>query len=154
MYDKNYLAKSRDEFEQRYVTARTNVYKLLHSASQITKEILAAQLELAISKCSLLNKEVNIFAKKEYENVEYANSTQGTVKNVSDTSKSQGVTEATPQAKEKSKLGDINIEQFTVGGGFGGAIKNNVKTVQKKTKEAEAGAENAKKKAQQKGQNT
>lgn len=154
MYDKNYLAKSRDEFEQRYVTARTNVYKLLHSASQITKEILAAQLELAISKCSLLNKEVNIFAKKEYENMEYANSTQGTVKDVSDTSKSQGVTETTPQAKDKNKVGDINIEQFTIGGGFGGAIKNNVKTVQNKTKEAETGAENAKKKAQQKGQNT
>ena len=77
MYDKNYLAKSRDELEQKYVAARTNVYKLLHSASQVTKEILAAQLELAISKCSLLAKDVNIFAKKEYENLEYENSTTG-----------------------------------------------------------------------------
>ena len=77
MYDKNYLAKSRDEFETKYVAARTNVYKLLHSASQITKESLAAQLELAVSKCSLLSKKINIFAKQEYENAAYENSTAG-----------------------------------------------------------------------------
>ena len=85
MYDKNYLAKSRDEFEAKYVAARTNVYKLLHSASQITKETLAAQLELAISKCSLLAKEVNIFAKEEYENIAYENSTAGKTKTASNT---------------------------------------------------------------------
>lgn len=116
MYDKNYLAKSRDELEQKYVAARTNVYKLLHSASQVTKEILAAQLELAISKCSLLAKDVNIFAKKEYENLEYENSTTGkttgaqnsdnknTVKTVQEnTKKTENTVTEDPQKKIEKK---------------------------------------------------
>lgn len=116
MYDKNYLANSRDELEQKYVSARTNVYKLLHSASQVTQEILAAQLELAISKCSLLAKDVNIFAKKEYENLEYENSTTGkttgaqnsdnqnTVKTVQEnTKKTEDTVTEDPQKKIEKK---------------------------------------------------
>jgi len=84
MYDKNYLADSRNEMEQNYIAARTNVYKLLHSMSQISKEMLDTQLKVAIAKCSLLAKEVNIFAKKEYEAAEVSNTTASTNKKTSD----------------------------------------------------------------------
>ena len=143
MYDKNYLAKSRDEHEAKYIAARTNVYKLLHSMSQITKEMLAAQLELAISKCSLLSKNVNIFAKEAYENMAKENSTSSTAKTDTKTE--------TKQATDTVKKTD-ETPILTSGGGIGGAIKNTVKSVQEQAKTVSA--TNPKKVAEQKGQST
>ena len=131
IYDKNYLAKSRDEHEVKYVAARTNVYKLLHSAAQITKETLAAQLELAISKCSLLAKEVNIFAKEEYENLAYEDNTSNTTETISDTS-----TEMKPVNETVNKQEETPV--LTSGGGIGGAVKNSIKSVQEQTKTVSA----------------
>lgn len=131
MYDKNYLADSRNEMEQRYIQSRTNVYKLLHSAAQISKEMLDTQLKLAISKCSLLSKEVNIFAKKEYEDTAQ-NTTTG-----SESVKSGNTGNATT-AKSNTGLADI-----TVNGGWGSAIgqglNNTTASAQQKNKEAAAG---------------
>ena len=140
MYDKNYLAKSRDELEQIYIGARTNVYKLLHSACQITKETLDAQLELAISKCSLLAKEVNIFAKKEYENTAYENSTAGKIKDVSAPSTTTPINDTTAKPSNTSSSSTNNKTES----------KNTVKTAQEQTKPMSA--EDPKKKAEQKGQ--
>ena len=67
VYDRDYLADSRTEYERKYVAARTNVYKFLRSAVEMSAAMFDAHLRLAISKCSLLAKDVNIFAKKEYE---------------------------------------------------------------------------------------
>lgn len=171
MYDKNYLADLRGEMESRYISARTNVYKLLHSAAQISKEMLAAQLELAISKCSLLSKEVNIFVKKEYESEGYSNTTEGTIKDISagSGSETKQVTEPVKQEDTKPASGNtstISLDDLMVGGGFGGFDKNNVKGVQEKVKAAADGAvktannqkkvtvvkENKEKKIEKKGQ--
>lgn len=140
MYDKNYLGKSRDGLEKIYVDARTNVYKMLHSACQITKETLDAQLELAISKCSLLAKEINIFAKKEYENAAYENSTAGKIKSVNASSNTTPVNDTTKKPDTASKA---NTEVKT-------DTKNSVKNVQEQTKPTSAIDPN--KKAEQKGQ--
>ena len=113
MYDKNYLADSRNEMEQNYIAARTNVYKLLHSMSQISKEMLAAQLKLAISKCSLLAKEVNIFAKKEYEAAEVSNTTAGDTKKSDNTDKkeSDNTAKSAEKSSEKAAEGEVNPEK-------------------------------------------
>lgn len=140
MYDKNYLGQSRDNIEKAYIEARTNVYKLLHSACQITKETLDTQLELAISKCSLLAKEVNIFAKKEYENMVYENSTAGKIKDVSAPSTTAPINDTTAKPGNTSSSSANNKTES----------KNTVKTAQEQTKPMSA--EDPKKKAEQKGQ--
>ncbi len=114
MYDKNFLADSRNEMEQNYISARTNVYKLLHSMSQISKEMLDTQLKLAISKCSLLAKEINIFAKKEYEAAEVSNTTAGNNKKKSNDTGKKESDNTVKSAKETSKTaakGKVNPEK-------------------------------------------
>ena len=146
MYDKNYLGDIRKDMEDRYVTARTNVYKMLHSAAQTTKEALDAQLQLAISKCSLLSKDINIFAKKEYENLGYENSTSSKTKDLTGKTDTQPVSE-TVQSQKKTETSDtinkLDVADLTVGGGIGGAVgsglKNTIKTVQNRAKDAASG---------------
>lgn len=163
MYDKNYLADTRDEFENRYVAARTNVYKLLHSAAQMSKEMLDCQLRLAISKCSLLSKNINIFAKKEYENEVYANSTSAQSKDDKKDSTTKPVTEpvekkqSTPQDSIKKEADNTikNVQQKTVDAANGAVQKIKDQVINKGTAtKVKTVAENPKKKAEKKGQST
>ena len=156
MYDKNYLADSRNEMEQNYIKARTNVYKLLHSVCQISKEMLDTQLKLAVSKCSLLAKEVNIFAKKEYENTSSDSSTSN-INNKQEEMSEDKTGTVTDTVKQDGIL-DSEIEDFTVAGGFGSAfgqgLKNTVASAQQKTKDAIAGVKDTANIKETKGQGT
>lgn len=142
MYDKNYLADARTQMEQRYIDARNNVYKMLNSAVKISDDMLTAQLALAVSKCSLLSKEVNIFVKKEYENVEYENSTStGATKDL--IAEAGGTQTNTQVTDTKANVDSPKTTPEKTDNAAGSAIKqvkNDISSVVKTTKDAATGA--------------
>lgn len=74
MYNRNLLEKSRRDYDLAYYRAKKNMYKYLKSTVMITSDILKASLESASAKCYLLTKEVNIYARKEFNATGYENS--------------------------------------------------------------------------------
>lgn len=100
MYDKNLLAGTRDQYENKYRIARANTYKFFHSAAALSADMLALALDSNIAKCSLIKKGIDIFKKKDYENATTSNSTQ-TTKN-STTGQQTTTTKATDTTKKES----------------------------------------------------
>ena len=138
MYDKNLLAASRDQYDARYIYARTEAYKFLNSASALSGDMLQHALAANLAKCSLLKKGINIFAKKEYENETYSNGTVEKEQKNKDAKKEEAkdkqeekekVTDT--KASEQKKKADVDLDTLMVGGGIGGAVKN----VKEKTKQ-------------------
>lgn len=84
MCDKNLLQASRDTYEDRYVQTRNEVYRFLHSAAVLSGDMLNLHLASNLAKCSLLKKGVNIFAKKEYANEQFENTTSTKLDNLED----------------------------------------------------------------------
>lgn len=84
MYNRNLLEKSRKDYDLAYYRAKKNMYKYLKSTVMITSDILKASLESASAKCYLLTKEVNIYARKEFNAAGYENSASVKNKHESD----------------------------------------------------------------------
>jgi len=78
-YKRNILEKNRQEYDSKYLQAKTNMYKYLNSAVIITSDMLKNNLDTNSAKCYLLTKNINIFAKKEYEEAGYSNATNSSV---------------------------------------------------------------------------
>lgn len=74
MYNRNLLEKARRDYDLAYYRAKKNMYKYLKSTVMITSDILKASLESASAKCYLLTKDVNIYARKEFNATGYKNS--------------------------------------------------------------------------------
>ena len=134
LYDKKFLGDCREEYEKRYKAARADVYKLLHSAAAISEKILNKQLDLVLSKCSLLAKNVDIFAQKEYESEVFSNTTVASQK----TSDSNNTSKTNNQATETKKTDTKSNTQQTTSSDS----KNTVTKVQNKTSEASSGSVN------------
>lgn len=83
LFKNELLEKSQMMYDYKYRKAKINMYKYLNSAVIITSDILEKCLDSNISKCYLLTKDVNIFARKEYDSI--VNSTKA--ENNSDESK-------------------------------------------------------------------
>lgn len=131
MYDKNLLAAARREYTAKYVAARANVYKFLHSAVAISENMLSLALASNLAKCSLIKKGINIFAKKEYKNEAVSNSTV-----VSNTEKEKNNTnenKATDTVKSENK--ENSLDQLKIDDNYGGTSKAS----HDKTKEAASG---------------
>ena len=120
IYDKNLLVMSREEYENKYKQARSNIYKFLHSTVVLSADMLSLALASNIAKCSLVKKGVDIFKKKEYENTTYSNSTQTTKENTVQK-------ESTKKATDTSKKESSEVISSTASNGIGGAIKNSAK---------------------------
>ena len=131
MYDKNLLVMSREEYENKYRQARSNIYKFLHSTAILSADMLSLALASNVAKCSLIKKGVDIFKKKEYENTTYSNSTQTTQEDKNKKESEQKNTEQ--KATDTSKKESSDVIPLTVGNGIGGAIKNSVKDAIKDT---------------------
>lgn len=131
MYDKNLLVMSREEYENKYRQARSNIYKFLHSTAILSADMLSLALASNVAKCSLIKKGVDIFKKKEYENTTYSNSTQTTKEDKNKKESEQKNTEQ--KATDTSKKESSDVIPLTVGNGIGGAIKNSVKDAIKDT---------------------
>ena len=69
LFKNELLEKSRMMYDYKYRKAKINMYKYLNSAVIITSDILEKSLDSNISKCYLLTKDVNIFARKEYDSL-------------------------------------------------------------------------------------
>jgi len=112
VYDREYLAKSRDEYEHRYQNSRNDLYRFLHSAVEISGILLLAQLMVAVCKCSLLKKKVNVFKKKEPKTSAVNNSTtaKGAIAKSEDDKKK---TEEVKKEDEKKKAENSEAKKAT-----------------------------------------
>ena len=148
MYDKNLLASVRDQFEEKYVQARSDAYKFLFGAVSLSADMLQLHLANNLAKCSLLKKGVNIFAKKEYENEAYSNSTEIPAKGSSDhtdenkatdTNKPENPDETKPDTKDDTKTTQDKTAQAAAGGTHtkNGTVKTDAAAKNKDMKQGE-----------------
>lgn len=100
MYNRNLLEKSRRDYDLAYYRAKKNMYKYLKSTVMITSDILKASLESASAKCYLLTKEVNIYARKEFNATGYENSASVKNKHESDNKEAAQINENNKNQKE------------------------------------------------------
>ena len=100
MYNRNLLEKSRRDYDFAYYRAKKNMYKYLKSTVMITSDILKASLESASSKCYLLTKEVNIYARKEFNATGYENSASTKNNSESDNKEASKGNEKNKNSKE------------------------------------------------------
>jgi hypothetical protein len=70
----NVLGESRKLYEARYNKAKANMYKYLNSTVILTSDILKNNLDACCAKCYLLSKDINIYAKEEFESIGYTSS--------------------------------------------------------------------------------
>lgn len=66
MFKNDILERCRKQYDVKYSAAKMNMYKYLNSTVIITSDMLKLNLQANISKCYLLNKDINIFEKKKY----------------------------------------------------------------------------------------
>lgn len=79
IFKRNYLEEIRREYEKKYFKAKVNMYRYLNSSLTISSDILKKTLETQVAKCYLLTKDVNIYARKDYEETAYENTTDNTM---------------------------------------------------------------------------
>lgn len=78
IYKRNMLQECRNEYEAKYFIAKANMYKYLNSTVELTSDILTKALNTNAGKCHLLANNVNIYARRLYEEVGYVNSANDT----------------------------------------------------------------------------
>ena len=102
IYKRNILEECRNEYNNKYIYSAGNMYKYLKSSVIITSDILKKALALNASKCYLLAHDVNIYARRKYEETAYTNSANDTT---IDLEKGQSSTNTQSKGAENSKSG-------------------------------------------------